>query len=311
MPALYQIPLASKNRKRNGSREFIVQVRDAKNADGTQKYPLHVKLNTHVTRVTFAHGESGKPIANGVEYLEGKHLYRASKLSATADPGKPGSAKASREVIISGGSYNSPQILKLSGIGPAHELQHFGIKVVKDLPGVGTNLQDHYETSVQARFKNDFPVLEGCTFGFSGSPDPCLDEWKVSPRLGVTYDSSGFAGSAFFKSSTTPDGNYDVFAFGGPVNFRGYFPDYSVNATIDHDMWSWALLKGHPRNKAGFVKLRSADPLDVPEINFNFFNEGAEEDLQAIYESITFARDAFARQPIPYEEVLPGADKQS
>jgi choline dehydrogenase len=270
-----------------------------------------VKLDTHVTKVTFDTSMCDTPRATGVEYLEGKYLYRASKLAGRAGPGKPGSVKASREVIISGGSYNSPQILKLSGIGPAAELRNFGIPVIKDLPGVGTNLQDHYETSVQGVTPNDFPLLTGCTFGFYGAPDPCLDKWRVSPRTGVTYDTSGFAGSAFFKSSTTPDGNYDVFAFGGPVNFRGYFPNYSVNATINHNYWSWALLKSHPRNRAGSVTLRSADPLDVPYIDFEFFKDGAEEDLQAMYESITFARDAFARQPVPFTEVLPGSDKQT
>jgi hypothetical protein len=103
----------------------------------------------------------------------------------------------------------------------------------------------------------------------------------------------------------------DVFAFGGPVNFRGYFPNYSVNATIAHNYWSWALLKAHPRNRAGSVTLRSADPLDTPNILFNFFEDGAEDDLQAIYESILLARDAFARQPIPFTEVLPGSDVQT
>lgn len=142
-PALYQIPIASKNRKRNGSRDFIVQVRDAKDLLGNKRYPLDVKLNTHVTKVTFSNSTTGTPKATGVQFLTGRYLYRASKLSATAGPGVQGTATASREVIIAGGSYNSPQILKLSGIGPKAELQRFGIPVIKDLPGVGTNLQDH------------------------------------------------------------------------------------------------------------------------------------------------------------------------
>lgn len=103
----------------------------------------------------------------------------------------------------------------------------------------------------------------------------------------------------------------DVFAFGGPVNFRGYFPNYSINATIEHNYWTWALLKGHQRNRKGSVTLRSADPLDTPEILFNFFEDGAEDDLQAIYESILLARDSFARQSVPFTEVLPGAEIQT
>lgn len=59
------------------------------------------------------------------------------------------------------------------------------------------------------------------------------------------------------------------------------------------------------------MTLRSADPLDTPNILFNFFEEGAEDDLQAMYESILLARDAFARQPVPFTEVLPGSQVQT
>lgn len=98
-------------------------------------------MNCHVTKVTF--DQSTPPRATGVEFLDGKYLYRASKRWSSSNTGTSGFANASREVIVSGGSYNSPQILKLSGIGPAAELRKFDIPVVKDLPGVGTNLQDH------------------------------------------------------------------------------------------------------------------------------------------------------------------------
>ena len=58
---------------------------------------------------------------------------------------------------------------------------------------------------------NNFTILNGCTFGFYGQPDPCLNQWEVEPRLGVAYDSSGFTGAMFFKSTTSPDGNYGLF----------------------------------------------------------------------------------------------------
>src|SRR5262249_32534972 len=63
--------------------------------------------------------------------------------------GKPQTARAEREVIVSGGAINSPQLLQLSGIGDARELRAFDIDVVADLPGIGANLQDHIETYVQ------------------------------------------------------------------------------------------------------------------------------------------------------------------
>ena len=83
-------------------------MRAAKNLDGSQKYPLDVRLNCHATKVVF--DESGdKPRATGVEFLDGAYLYRASPRAKAADKGTPGSADAKREVIVAGGSYNSPR----------------------------------------------------------------------------------------------------------------------------------------------------------------------------------------------------------
>ncbi|EJD43980.1 alcohol oxidase [Auricularia subglabra TFB-10046 SS5] len=312
--AYYQVPISTNDAKRNGAREFVLSVRDAVNTDGSKKYPLDVRMNCFVTRVIFDTSSPGPPRATGVEFLDGPHLYRASPLSESSTPGTPGTATASREVIVSGGTYNSPQLLKLSGIGPAAELAQFGIPLVVDLPGVGTNLQDHYEISVQGRIPSNFSILDGCTFSFFGQPDPCLERWRTSELLtkrGI-YGSGGLPVALYRNSSVSEDGDYDTFIFGGPVNFRGYFPGYSVNATIEHDVFTWAILKAHPRNSAGTVKLRSADPLDVPEIIFNSFNgSGAAADLQALYEAVGVARSAFAGQLDPVSEVLPGADVTS
>jgi choline dehydrogenase len=144
-PGFFQVPITTtEDGIRNGPREFVTSVRDAKRVDGSKRYPLDIRLNSHVTKVLFDETVS-PPRATGVAFLDGAHLYRASPLSAGAAAGVPGTAKASREVIIAGGSYNSPQILKLSGIGPAEELEQFDIPVLVDLPGVGTNLQDRYE----------------------------------------------------------------------------------------------------------------------------------------------------------------------
>ncbi|CAG8908369.1 unnamed protein product [Penicillium egyptiacum] len=310
-PGYYQVPLASEGSSRNGPREFVTTVRDAKNADGSKKFPLDIRMNCHVTKVTF--DESTPPRATGVEFLDGKYLYSASPRSKTAGRGTPGSAAASREVIVSGGVYNSPQILKLSGIGPVEELQKFGIKVISNLPGVGTNLQDHYETAVQGHVPKDFTALDGCTFNHGD--DPCLDRWN-KPVLGNRgiYSSNGFGAAMLYKSSVTADDSFDVFVFGGPINFRGYFPGYGVNITDRHDWFTWAVLKAHPRNTAGTVMLRSADPLDMPNITFNYFDTGSgdyEKDLQAITEAISVARGAFGRQLVDVSEVLPGDDIQT
>ncbi|KAJ5469509.1 hypothetical protein N7539_009127 [Penicillium diatomitis] len=313
-PGYYQIPISTKDAHRNGAREFIIAVRDAKKADGSKAYPLDVRMNTHVTKVTFDESVT-PPRATGVEFLEGEHLYKASPMSKRAGNGTPGSASASREVIVAGGVYNSPQLLKLSGIGPADELKKFGIKVISDLPGVGTNLQDHYEISVQGRVEKDFSCLNKCTFSIRDQADPCIDRWQT-PVLGDhgIYSSPGLAATMFYKSSVTADDSFDIFCFGGPVNFRGYFPNYSINATDEHNWFTWAILKAHPRNTAGTVTLQSADPLDMPEIIFNYFDTGVgdyDADLTALYEAIELARDAFKRQLVPITEVLPGSAVQS
>ncbi|KAF9890816.1 hypothetical protein FE257_005387 [Aspergillus nanangensis] len=312
-PGYYQIPIATRDAKRNGPREFIIAVRDAVNDDGSKKYPLDVRLNCHVTKINFDESVS-PPRATGVEFLDGKYLYKASPLHKTALPGVPGSAHASREVIISGGVYNSPQLLKLSGVGPADELAKHNIPLIANLPGVGGNLQDHYEIVVQGNTPKDFPALDGCTFSFYGQADPCIDRWE-SPILGDRgiYSSSGLAATMFYKSSVSADDSYDVFVFGGPVNFRGYFPGYAVNVTGEHDWFSWAILKAHPRNTAGSVTLRSSDPLDVPDIVFNYFDTGVgdyQDDLQALTEAVSLARDAFSRQLVDVSEVLPGSEIQ-
>ncbi|KAL6706539.1 hypothetical protein ACN47E_005295 [Coniothyrium glycines] len=305
-PGLYQIPLSTDAGKRTGSREFVLAVRDAKFTNGTKRYPLDVRLNAHVTKVTF--DKSTPPRATGVEFLDGQYLYKASPKNRGAR-GVAGSATASREVIVAGGAYNSPQLLKLSGVGPAAELRKFGIPVVKDLPGVGTNLQDHYEINVQGKAPSNFSALEGCTFG--SGPDPCLDRWN-KPILGNRgiYASPGLGATMFFKSSVTERDEFDLFVFGGPVNFRGYFPGYSFNATNEHDWFTWAILKAHPRNNAGTVTLQSADPLDMPAITYNYFDTGSgdsDADLTALTEAVELARDAFKRQLVPITEVLPGA----
>lgn len=154
VPGYYQVPIAMKEGVRASPRERILDVANAVNVDGSRKYHLDIKLNTlvspisldktsilhrsnnpQVTKIDF--DQSGSiPRATGVEYMEGQSLYRADARSGSAQVSGTGSVQAAREVIIAGGAYNTPQLLKLSGIGPAAELQSFKIPVVVDLPGV-------------------------------------------------------------------------------------------------------------------------------------------------------------------------------
>lgn len=120
--------------------------------------PLTVSLNSLATRVLFDSTTSPKcgsstagaatPRATGVEYLEGKSLYAADSRRASSATGIKKTVTAKREVIVAGGAFNSPQLLMLSGVGPADHLRQFNIPVVKDLPGVGQNMMDNQEMPI-------------------------------------------------------------------------------------------------------------------------------------------------------------------
>lgn len=113
------------------------------------KYPITLSLDTLATKIIFEK-EKGKPKAVGIEYLQGKSLYKADPRHDPKKPGVAGKAYASKEVIIAGGAFNSPQILMLSGIGPKKQLKKFDIPVVVDLPGVGQSMADNYEAGIIA-----------------------------------------------------------------------------------------------------------------------------------------------------------------
>ena len=89
----------------------------------------------------------------GVEYLKGERLYRAHARAERARRASRAQVRARREVILCGGAFNTPQLLMLSGIGPAAQLRAHGIAVRVDLPGVGRNLQDRYEVALTHRMR--------------------------------------------------------------------------------------------------------------------------------------------------------------
>ena len=125
-----------------------------------------------------------------------------------------------REVIVAAGTFNTPQLLKLSGIGPKSELQSFKISVLVDLPGVGTNLQDRYETGLVGKTPTDFVITSKCTF-LRTSPDPCLEQWEKNPYGDRgTYATNGIA-IAIVKKSSVASGDPDILVTGAPAYFQG------------------------------------------------------------------------------------------
>jgi choline dehydrogenase len=270
------IPLSTRNGARNGTRERVLEVA-ARHPDR-----LTVETDALATRVLFD-GDR----AVGVEYLKGARLYRAYLPTGT-EPGETRQAYASREVILAGGAYNTPQLLMLSGIGPREELEEHGIPVRVDLPGVGSDLQDRYEITVVNRMSfRHWSVLAGSKL----SPgDPQYEMWKDG-RKGVYTTNGGVL--AVVKRSFPERPLPDLFLFALLGDFRGYFPGYSKLASEHLNYLTWSILKAHPHNRAGKVRLRSADPRDMPEVDFRYFNEGDDphrEDLKSVVEGIRFAR---------------------
>jgi choline dehydrogenase len=313
----FQIPLIMNEGARDGVREFIVDTIN-------QGYPLTVRTNCFVTKINFDSSNS-TPVATGVEFVDGQYLYSASPLSVDGG-GTPGSATATEEVIISAGTYNTVQLLKLSGIGPESELNSFGIPVVQNIPALGTNMQDRYEIPVNVQHPNDFPILDGCTFD-AKPHDACYQQWLNNPYVLAqrgAYATDGLAAAMAVNSEYASDSNIDLFIFGGPVDFVGYFPHWGDYAVREHSFFSWYTLKAHTRNHAGTVTLRSTDPLDTPEITFNYFDtgtttDGADQlDAMALVQAINMSREALSRYydysillGTEFEEILPGSNVTS
>lgn len=322
--ALMPLAIDSKG-KRNGPREYLKRTV----ADGK---PLTIVTGALASRILFedAPGPDGKLRAIGVEYVDGKHQYRADPKAGSAGDGKKKKVylgdtfrqMGRGEVIVSCGAFNTPQLLKLSGIGTEEELAPLGIPVKVRSKAVGTNLQDRYEVCVVSEVDGVFKSIEGCTFG-NTADDPCLREWKTGHGL---YTTNGVLASIVHKSTAAAaNEDPDLIVFGAPGLFRGYYPGYSNDAIKDRKYFSWAILKGHTRNRAGTVKLRSADPRDVPEIDFHYFHEGTTDggadrkDLQAVVDGVKLARSIghtignFMLDDVPllggkYEETVPGPD---
>lgn len=298
---LAMTPLTTDGGRRWSTREHL--------KEAATRFPdrLEIRTGALVTKVLL--DDSRRAV--GVRYLEGERLYRAHP-DPSSEPGVPREVRTEGEVILAGGAFNTPQILMLSGIGPEEELARHGIETRVSLPGVGRNLQDRYEVGVVTKMKGDFALLDGATF--SPDPDdPFFRKWEMKGE-GVYATNGVVIGMIRRSAPERPDP--DLYIFGIPGYFGGYEPGYSTAHVEDRDYFTWAILKGHTRNRAGRVRLSSADPRDVPDINFRYFDddpsvprEAWEEDLDSVVEGIRFVRrmndDPDMRKLIE-EEKLPG-----
>lgn len=291
-------PLATLEGRRAGTRELINRTR--------AKLPrkLVLRQSNLATKILF----DANKRAIGVECWEGQHLYRADPKASDANPYEVKQYYCSREVILAGGAFNSPQLLMLSGIGPAAHLQERGIPVLVDRAGVGKNLQDRYEIAVVSEMKQSWKILKNATFmpPLPNQPgDPCYVDWQNGKGV---YTTNGAMLSVIKKSSPgLPDPDLFMFALAG--NFHGYFPGYSKEVERTKNFLTWLVLKAHTENRAGYVRLKSSDPRERPEINFRYFDDpaGAKRDLDALMTGVDFVRKISQHNSAIKNEVIPGS----
>ena len=175
---------------------------------------------------------------------------------------------ANREVILSGGAFNSPQLLLLSGIGPADELARHGIPVFREMPGVGKNLQDHIDTILYYRTENT-DVL-GLGFAAIGNVVRAVGQWR---RTGTGLVTTPYAeGGAFLKSDPGLD----------RPDLQLHFVIALVENHARKPNWGYGYschvcaLRPHSRSEVG---LSSADPLAAPRIDPRYLSDPRDADL--------------------------------
>ena len=250
---------------------------------------LHVVTDALVSRILVKNGR-----AAGVTYRRGDAEHEAR----------------GREIILSGGAINSPQLLLLSGIGPAEALASLAIPVVHDLPGVGENLQDHAYAHYLCRVDPSFSINKLILRATSARTS-----WQLLPQvLQFALTRSGLLTSAaaqvvaFARSRPqieTPDLQIQFRPFSMTITADGSFAAEAhpaVTASVSHI---------RPQSR-GHLRLRSADPTAAPAIRFNYL--AAEEDCRAMIEGVRIIRRIFAAEPMAAHvaaETMPGVATQS
>ncbi|WP_456304492.1 choline dehydrogenase [Acidisoma silvae] len=205
--------------------------------------------------------------------------------------------RARKEVILSGGPINSPQLLKLSGIGPAAELQSLGIPVVADRPGVGENLQDHLEFYFQMAVTKPITLFSAQSLiakGLIGA------RWLLrKDGLGATnhFETCGFIRSR--AGVPYPDIQYHFLPLAISYDGNSLATEHGMQAHV-----------GPMRSKSrGWVRLRSRDARDKPKVFFNYLSHA--DDWAEMRACVRLTREIFGQDAFkPYRgrELQPGTD---
>ena len=208
--------------------------------------------------------------------------------------------EAEKEIILSAGALNSPQILMLSGIGPADHLRNIGSNVSHDLPGVGQNLQDHATVSISWECLKEFEAHK---------IDRPINKMMAGIKWIITR--KGLAASNHFEAGGLIRGNDNVkypnlqYHF-GPTGF-----DYIGGKFKLSQAFTLQLDQLRPRSK-GYLKLKSLNPKDSPEIKLNYFKDP--QDIKELIEGVKKMRELVS-QPVfdkfRGKEISPGSEIQS
>jgi choline dehydrogenase len=218
--------------------------------------------------------------------------------------GKNKQVHADREVILSGGAYNSPQLLMLSGVGPADHLKSVGVTPLHDLAGVGQNLAEHPNMMLMYKAKREDTFLNQLRLDratLSGA------RWHLL-RSGV-FTNNGSAAVVFLRSQPQlerPDVQLVCSAVANEAKL--WFPGITAPPVHSYTARVGTL---YPRSR-GWLKLRSSDPSAKPRIFFNLFGE--REDVDDMIRALRIAREIYHTEPhksLIGEEITPGAEAKT
>jgi len=272
----YYQTTTSSRRRWSAARAYL---RDAK-----RRPNLKIVTKAHATRVLIENGR-----AVGVEYRTPQGLF---------------TARCRGEIVVSGGVYGSPQLLQLSGFGPADLLRQHGIQVVRDMPGVGSHLHDHFNTYLVYRCSQPITIND---LAMSGMRKLQAGIQYALTRSGHLSNAGIYAG-AFVRSDPRleqPDLQINMFGWSALERLRtGIKP---------HPFSAFTLSPVHLRPEGrGTVRIKSPDPLAPPAIQFNFL--ASDYDFQALIYGTRLSRKIAAQpalKPYVVEEVLPGPAVQT
>ncbi|KAG8755795.1 hypothetical protein FRC12_010779 [Ceratobasidium sp. 428] len=294
---------------RSSVRDHLVDVRT--------KFPkqLTIKPQTLVTKILTCKDSKGALTAYGVEAASGAHLLPVARQFTGKTKLQTTTYTAKYEIISSAGTFQTPQLLMLSGIGPSEQLKKFNISTLVDLPGVGENVQDRAEAAIVWKLKNTHRLFQaGCIFGDDPSKDPCLAEWLATNHTNIYSAGPAMWGQAYKSSPNLP--YLDVWSMWGAGAFTTYYRGYpAVLGAQAPNSFNNVILKAHTHSK-GWIRLTGSDPQDKLEVNKNYLgNPDSVKDFEILRDGIKKSRKFVADTPQInqwiVEETWPGSKYQT